>query len=238
MAANPIPEAVSVTLHSDRAGCEWFIVTSKDHTDSESEVTPSDDPALFDLLKALTAAQQQGQAVAWPTEAKHIGSGDWEARTAVCAHTMSEAQARVWNACLAACKAAYTAPQPTQQGGGETYWANGAQWPNIAPPSAPVGVGVMDEETALDAFDRACMNNKRVSWHGYTRDDRLQVMRRFLTALAQQPAAGAVDWRAEYRIQTAMRYMDNNPAIDAETAYRWADREIRDLATQHQEPKP
>jgi hypothetical protein len=68
MSANPIDEAVSVTLHSDRAGCEWFIVTSKNHPDSESEVTPSDDPALFDLLKALTAAQQQGQEVAWQDE--------------------------------------------------------------------------------------------------------------------------------------------------------------------------
>jgi hypothetical protein len=59
----PIPEAVSVTLHQDRAGCEWIIVTSKDHPDSESEVTPSDDPALFDLLKALTAAQQPDHIV-------------------------------------------------------------------------------------------------------------------------------------------------------------------------------
>src|SRR5690606_24636621 len=38
------PEAVSVTLHQDRTGYKWIIVTSKDHPDSESEVTPYDDP--------------------------------------------------------------------------------------------------------------------------------------------------------------------------------------------------
>ena len=43
------------TLHRDRAGCEWFIVTSDESPDDESEVTPSDDPALFAFLKAVTA---------------------------------------------------------------------------------------------------------------------------------------------------------------------------------------
>lgn len=43
------------------------------------------------------------------------------------------------------------------------------------------------------------------------------------------PAAGAVpavDWRELYRIQTAMRYMDNNPGLTRDHAFSWADQDI------------
>lgn len=231
MSGKPIVEAVSVTLHSDRAGCEWFIVTSKDHPDSESEVTPSDDPALFDLLKALTAAQQQeherehlrrvaldyareiededaraaqqqGQVVAWPTEAKHAGSGDWEARTSICAHTMSEAQARVWNACLAACKAANTAP----------------------PPSVPAGAAWSDEQII------AACNSAGVRWIEPDGEEggfpggfditHMPEMRRLFAALAQQPGAVECPHRTRCDCLAACKY-----------GY------AGDGATQHQEPK-
>ena len=43
-------------------------------------------------------------------------------------------------ATAAVMEALTAAQQPIREGGGETYWANGAQWPNVAPPSAPVGV--------------------------------------------------------------------------------------------------
>lgn len=64
---------------------------------------------------ALTAAlpHLMGEVVAWPSMAKHVGGGDWQARTAVCTHTMSEAQAQVWNACLASCKRSVSMTLPT-----------------------------------------------------------------------------------------------------------------------------
>lgn len=39
-------------------------------------------------------------------------------------------------------------------------------------------------ELSLDALDSACINDagSKVSWHGYTRDDRLEVMRAALNA--------------------------------------------------------
>lgn len=52
---------------------------------------------------------------------------------------------------------------------------------------------------------------------------------------AQQPAAvdeGCVDWRDMYRFQTAMRYMDNNPELSRERAYKMADADCAALAAQ------
>ena len=41
-------------------------------------------------------------------------------------------------------------------------------------------------------------------------------------------AVPAVDWRELYRIQTAMRYMDNNPGLTRDHAFSWADQEVAD----------
>ena len=46
-------DGVEATLHTDRAGNEWIIVTSSDYPDYEGEVTPSDDPPLFYMLKDM-----------------------------------------------------------------------------------------------------------------------------------------------------------------------------------------
>jgi hypothetical protein len=41
--------------------------------------------------------------------------------------------------------------------------------------------------------------------------------------------ASGVDWKAHYRHQTAMRYMDNNPKLTTERADAMADEDIRRL---------
>lgn len=66
-----------------------------------------------------------GEAVAWPSVAKRVGD-DWEARTALVTHSMSEAQANTWNACRAACVGAYSRATPF-----------------YTPPTATVDVGAM-----------------------------------------------------------------------------------------------
>lgn len=52
-------DGVVATLHVDRAGCEWIIVTSPDYPEYEGEVTPSDDPPLFDMLKGMIEKAQE-----------------------------------------------------------------------------------------------------------------------------------------------------------------------------------
>jgi hypothetical protein len=59
------------------------------------------------------------------------------------------------------------APQPMQQGGREVYWANGAQWPNVAPPSAPVGVEAISRE-AFEAY--IAKDSGDLSTFGFGRD--------------------------------------------------------------------
>ena len=90
-----------------------------------------------------------------------------------------------------------------------------------APPSAPVGV-----EIGLLRWVKAQADDP----------DANPRFRELYAALAQQPAAvDGVDWRAMYRFQTAMRYMDNNPQLTKERAYTMADEDCAALATQHQE---
>ncbi|MBP7656714.1 MAG: hypothetical protein KA742_09250, partial [Pseudoxanthomonas sp.] len=101
-------------------------------------------------------------------------------------------------------------------------------------PVAPVGVayldigvgGYMDLGTEMSDEELAKLPNGRhvlgiIGTHGvdgYT--------------LAQQPAAvdgECVDWRAMYRFQTAMRYMDNNPNLSKQKADRMADDDVAGL---------
>lgn len=45
-----IHDGVIATLHEDRAGNEWIILTSLDYPGAEEEITP-DDRILFGMLK-------------------------------------------------------------------------------------------------------------------------------------------------------------------------------------------
>jgi hypothetical protein len=45
----------------------------------------------------------------------------------------------------------------------------------------------------------------------------------------QAPDVGEVDWRGMYRLQTAMRFMDNNASLTKEAAYRMADQDVASL---------
>ena len=48
-------------------------------------------------------------------------------------------------------------------------------------------------------------------------------------ALRSAQVPDGVAWRDQYRIQTAMRYMDNAPRLTLDEAYRMADHDIRGL---------
>lgn len=52
-----IDDGTTATLHTDRAGNEWIIVTSVDYPDYEGEVTKADDPPLFNMLKRMISDQ-------------------------------------------------------------------------------------------------------------------------------------------------------------------------------------
>ena len=101
-----------------------------------------------------------------------------------------------------------------------------------ADPSAPVGVeGLMQlarnwclawGEWAHDA-DPGCAKENAAE---------AALRAALTTALVQQPAAVdgvCVDWRAMYRFQTAMRYMDNNPNLSKQKADRMADDNVAGL---------
>ena len=47
--------------------------------------------------------------------------------------------------------------------------------------------------------------------------------------VAEPARSEGVDWRAMYRLQTAMRYMDNNASLTKEAAYRMADEDAAEL---------
>ena len=48
-------------------------------------------------------------------------------------------------------------------------------------------------------------------------------------ALRSAQVPEGVEWRDQYRLQTAMRYMDNRPGLTLEDAYKMADHDIRAL---------
>ena len=48
-------------------------------------------------------------------------------------------------------------------------------------------------------------------------------------ALRSAQVPEGVDWRDQYRLQRAVRYMDNRPGLTLEDAYKMADHDIRDL---------
>ena len=99
-----------------------------------------------------------------------------------------------------------------------------------APPSAPVGVeGLADADIKWDM--------RHIEPHLKDADAAIPVLlqgvrRAIKRALAQQHAAvdgAGVDWRAMYRFQTAMRYMDNNPNLSKQKADRMADDNVAGL---------
>ena len=116
------------------------------------------------------------------------------------------------------------------------------------PPSAPVGVEADYVPGELDRtappriwlqIDTSADNSERddkwpepdgVSWCWESIGGlEIQYVR---ADLAQQPAAvdgECVDWRAMYRFQTAMRYMDNNPNLSKQKADRMADDDVAGL---------
>ena len=62
-------------------------------------------------------------------------------------------------------------------------------------------------------------------------DEQRAIASRAIAALATRPAPGrdGVDWKAMYRFQTAMRYMDNNAKLKLAQANAMADADIRGL---------
>ena len=101
-------------------------------------------------------------------------------------------------------------------------------------PSAPVGVEAVVLEAVAEWEECKSPLAAQQAMFKIANDLRANEADR---TLAQRPAAvDGVDWRAMYRFQTAMRYMDNNPQITKERAYTMADEDCAALATQHQEP--
>lgn len=152
-------------------------------------------------------------------------------------------------------------------GGWRTVWARSDDdVMHPPPPSAPVGVDGGAMRKALANLVRAGkrFRNTVVETRGVLgMDEHDLALSAAETALAQQPAAVAVDrcprcgavrrdypccplpdqqpaavdgecvdWRAMYRFQTAMRYMDNNPQLTKERAYTMADDDCAALAAQ------
>lgn len=63
----------------------------------------------------------------------------------------------------------------------------------------------------------------------HDRDELSGLLVRAATALHSAQVPDGVAWRDQYRIQTAMRYMDNAPRLTLDEAYRMADHDIRGL---------
>lgn len=45
--------SMTATLHSDRVGNEWIVITSDDYPDYEGEITMHDDPPLFIYFREM-----------------------------------------------------------------------------------------------------------------------------------------------------------------------------------------
>ncbi len=217
MAANPIPEAVRALVAKWRDSAR----SAKRYSTTvyEDGYAAAENACAVELEAALTAAQQQGQAV---DGCPHCGGtrGHWEG-----------------------CRAP-VAPQPMQQGGGEISRFNPSdadryrcfncglriadhvpdedglrckreavrQFREVsAPPSAPVGVPNRDYCACMEETCPKCY--------------------------AQQPAA--VDGA---KVSAALSRLARNEYGDPRTAAANRSRDIRAvrdaLATQHQEPKP
>jgi hypothetical protein len=83
-------------------------------------------------------------------------------------------------------------------------------------------------ELSLDALDSACINDagSRVSWHGYTRDDRLEITRAAITAAlgAWVVPAGFMDKKAEFLLPRPGRCVLSSQTVLVRDAY-----EVRNL---------
>ena len=240
----PIPEAVRA------------LADEMDHVAAADLANEPGSPEMRDALHeyasrlraALTAAQQQGQSVAWRAEVERAID-----RARVFDDGSDGADSESAQSVVAILTGLLNA-QPTQQGGGDACphckgnpGLDCNSFGRTAPRSAPVGVEDDDGELvervaraiATHGFGRPWDDFHELYVHDTDKSDLREYARAAIAALAQQPAAvddayrrGFVDgakWWEWEKTGATMWQSDQQRAYDKAT---------EKLATQHQEPKP